>query len=188
MDYKEELKKLLHDFYDGYQKASEESRKKYLTTLPQGTKVPEPGALYSNEDREQFNKKVLEFNEKVRTLVDLGIQELKDKLTAVPSEEAIKSIELLNVRAPINGEEYKLYLEKYGDNTQCRDTIISIARRNGVELFGDYEDTYDQIDRLKNLERSIRGNFDTYDAEAGRVTPALISVYEMQIDGNTLFD
>lgn len=176
-----ELKSIISQFKDSYQIACDSSRNAYMKTLPAGARVPKEGILYGDERRQEFESMCAGYRDKALALLNKVLSDLHDKMTEAPSTDAVNSITLLGLRENISQSEIENLLERYGDNPQAWNTIVSIARDHDIRAFSDHP-IEGQISAINDLSRSLERVLSTRSASAGHATDGFLSMVEMQID------
>lgn len=176
-----ELKSIISQFKDSYRIACDSSRNEYMKTLSAGARVPKEGILYGNERRQEFESMCAGYRDKALALLNKVLSDLHDKMTEAPSTDAVNSITLLGLRKNISQSEIENLLERYGDNPQAWNTIVSIARDHNISSFGDHP-IEGQISDINDLSRSLERVLSTRSAIDGHATDGFLSMVEMQID------
>lgn len=176
-----ELKSIISQFKDSYRIACDSSRNEYMKTLSAGARVPKEGILYGDERRQEFESMCAGYRDKALALLNKVLSDLHDKMTEAPSTDAVNSITLLGLRKNISQSEIENLLERYGDNPQAWNTIVSIARDHNLSYFGNHP-IEGQISAINDLSRSLERVLSTRSAIDGHATDGFLSMVEMQID------
>lgn len=176
-----DLKTILSQFKDSYRMICDSSRNSFMKTLSPGAPVPREGLIYGNDCLDEFESMCLGYRDRAKEIFDKLISELKDKVTQAPSSEAVNLISLLGVRKDVTKEEIDNLLEKYGDNPQTWKSLVSIAKENGINTYGE-NDLEVQLREIEDLSKSIEKTLSSSSAQGGHATDGFLAMLSAQID------
>ena len=154
-----DLNKLLDSFVAEWENARNKSWNEYITALPAGSRLPAmQDTIVRQEDRAAFLEKAVEYFNKADVLINSGRSMIIDELTKAPSEEAVRTIEMLKLRENISDIELKSLMDKYGDNPQTYNAIRSIAQKQERFIFP--ENIFDaELNRVDICRDNLRAFF-----------------------------
>ena len=168
-----ELKSIISQFKDSYRIACDSSRNEYIKTLSAGARVPKEGILYGDERRQEFESMCAGYRDKALALLNKVLSDLHDKMTEAPSTDAVNSITLLGLRKHISQSEIENLLERYGDNPQAWNTIVSIARDHDIHAFNDHP-IKRQIEAVDGLARTMERTISAQSANGGHASDGFL--------------
>lgn len=181
---KTELKSIISQFRDTYNRMSEQSRKNKMNNLEPGAVIPAKGNLYGEEALEQFKSYAESARIRMRQVLDEAETELKKKMVEAPSDEAVNALTVLKMRNNVTQDEINGFLENYGDNYQAYKAIASIAFEKKLNTWesakvNEIDTTLEKMaDLRKNLENAL-----TYsDIMAHHDKPGFYEIVNMRID------
>lgn len=177
-----DLKSLTSRFKDGYRITCESSRNAHMRTLSPGSPMPPQGIIYGDNIRKEFESECSGYRVKAREIIDEALQDLKKKETEAPTNEAVNSITLLNLRKEITENEIDDLLTRYGkDNPQAWRAINSIAYDHGIKVFKDHP-VYEEIEAVEALGKTLEKTISLSSAESGHASDGYITLVDEQID------
>ena len=179
-----ELKKIAREFNQKFNFYSEESYNEKLLSLKPGESAPIKGQL-TGSYRKAMEDFAAECRRKTADIMDRELTEVNKKLTEAPSNDAINSIALFNMRNPqaLNEGMVRTLLDKYGSNPQSYEAILDIAAQKGIRLDfnGSAHPLREQQANIEALGKSLSKAFTVRNAE-DRHSTGFNSFIEMTID------
>lgn len=178
----EQLKSIMDEFKQGYVTACNDSRKQYIANLKPGDKLPAENVILDRETETAFDTSCQVLRDKARAIIGESIATHKEVMTKAPSEEAVNSISLLNMRKNATAEEFEDLLNRYGkDNPQAYKTITAIANERGYRGFGSHPVEV-QLSKETDLLKSLEGAISLTSAKNRQVSDGFVSLVKAQID------
>lgn len=176
-----QLKEILNGFKEMYRYQCEESRLAHIATLKSWDRVPTDEKLYTQEARQTVQDGALEARQKARAILSNVINELKAKTTVAPSEDAVRTITLLNMRKIVSEEEIRNLLDRYGDNDQARRAIRDIAEQHDIYI-GPGAGAAEKLEEVEYLAHTLDKTLSYLNVAGGHASNGYFAVIEMQID------
>lgn len=176
-----ELKKIVDDYKQAFIDACNNSRKSYIANLLPGEKMPAEGVIIGKEYEASFDEVCQALRDKARAILGEAIASVKALMTEAPTEEAVNSISLLNMRKEATAEEVEDLLNRYGSNPQAWKTITSIAKERGIRTFGAHP-IEEELAKESDLLRSLESAISLTSARNRGVGDGFISLVKAQID------
>lgn len=180
MSKKNDLKQILRNYAEAYYTACDESRKEVLAQLKPGQKAPANGRIYNEEKRGSFALDSIKYAQRAAEIFEGMIRDVKKKMAAPPSTEAVNMISMLKMRKAVPVEEYENLIEQYGSNYQTAKAIRSIAAENGHRIYT--SDLDDKLHDLEQLSSSFQSTLTLTNAERGGLSSGHIALQELLLD------
>lgn len=175
------LKQTLDKFAAEYNAAAEASRITLMQSGQAGGLIPEPGHLYGNEAKAAFDAKAREYQQQADTILDTQVAALRARMAEAPTQEAVRVVQMLQLRNEMTPGEVDELLKAYGSNAQTYKSIASVAAAHKVHVTPCPLD--EELKTLLNLQTSLRNTLTTHSAEAGHTSAGFIEWMKMFIDG-----
>ena len=176
-----QLKDIFSKYVTDFKAAAERSRIETIKNMPSGSIVPASGKIHGADERARFKDVCATYRDQVREVMEGERKRLRVKTTDAPSVDAVNAISLLKMRKGISEGEILNLIERYGDNYQAHQALVSIARENGVRGVMDHPLRL-QLDGIDQLETSLCREIDIAKAENGHTSPAFQGIVGMTID------
>lgn len=173
----EQLKKIIDDFMKEYERAKENSWSAYVRDLPVNGTVPGRDTIIRAEDRTAFTETCARYYETGENIILKARDIVLEELTKAPTEEAVRTVEMLKLRDNISEAELAALMDKYGDNPQTYNAIRSIALKQKIYIFEENE----HEDRLKKID-IVRENLQRFFVPNGSKTAGVIYIINTLID------
>ena len=174
------LKQILDKFAAEYSAAAEASRVALMQSSRGGDLVPEPGHLYGNESKAAFDKVTQEYRQQADEILDEQVSALHAKMAEAPTQEAVRVVQMLQLRDELTSDEVDALLRTYGSNVQAYKAIASVASAHKIHVPPCPLD--EEMKALQDLQTSLRTALTTPSAEAGHAGDGFISWMKMFVD------
>lgn len=154
MNTNAELKKLLRDAQEDFDISSRSSRERALQNLKPGQPAPGEGRIYG-DDRQKFKERTTGRRLQAMAIIDEAEKATRDRLSAPPSEEALRAVQLLQLRPHPSEDDLSSLLARYGDNCMIHAAVRDIAADKGAKLFiGEHPEEV-RLAQIENVRRSV---------------------------------
>lgn len=176
-----QLKNILDKFVKDYQTTAEASRVAFMQSAKGGDMIPAPGHIYGNDYKAQFEDRCREYQTEAETVLTNIIADARAKATEAPSAEAVRVVQMLQLREDLTADEANNLLSVYGDNAQAYKAIASVAASKDVHVPPCPID--EELKALDDLQRDMAMTLTLSSAERGRTTDSFLSLFaSMNID------
>lgn len=176
-----QLKAIVDKFAQDYEATCTASLQAFVASSKGGDRLPAPGHIYGKEFGEQFSGRCQKYCEDAIAIIEEQAQAVRDKLADAPSDEAVRTIQLLALREDLTVDEINNLLHKYGSNAQAYKAIVSVAASKGVR--GLWTNPLDAaLEDLSALASVFRRTFSLQSAEGGHAGGGYLSMLKLQID------
>ena len=181
---KTELKSIISQFRDTYNRMSEQSRKNKMNNLEPGAVIPAKGNLYGEEALEQFKSYAESARIRMGHVLDEAETELKKKMVEAPSDEAVNALTVLKMRNNVTQDEINGFLENYGDNYQAYKAIASIAFEKKLNTWesAKVNEIDATLEKMVDLRRNLENTLAYSDIMAHHDKPGFYAIIDMSID------
>lgn len=174
------LKQILDKFAAEYNAAAETSRIALMQSGQAGGLIPEPGHLYGNEAKAAFDAKAREYQQQADTILDTQAAALRAKMAEAPTQEAVRVVQMLQLRDNLAADEVSELLRTYGSNAQAYKAIASVAAACKVHVPPCPLD--EELKSLQDLRDSLHSTLTTHSAEGGHAGDGFIAWMKMFVD------
>lgn len=176
-----DLKKIIRDYQEGYEKACAASREAYMKTLAPGATVPQAGRIYQQADKEAFKSKCNGYKALANAALDGLVSSLGDAVTSAPSTDAVNAITLLSLQKNATKKDVARLLNTYGNNVQAYKTIVSIAHERGIDEYPRTHPEEATLDNIEKLRDTLNSTLTLHNAEMGHAG-AYMSFVAAEVD------
>lgn len=170
------LKVILDKYAQDYNQTAEASRTAFMQSAKGGDMVPIPGRIYGNDYKAQFEKRCLEYQAEARKILDDAISTILAKATEAPSEEAVRVVQMLQLRGDLTANEVHNLLSVYGSNAQAYKAIASVAASKDIHVMPCPID--EELKAIEALKRDIAKTLTLSSAERGHTSDGFLSFFE----------
>lgn len=160
-----ELKVILDRYAQDYANTAEASRQAFMQSAKGGDMIPEPGHIYGNEYKAQFKERCRGYQANAEKILNGIIADTRAKATEAPSDEAVRVVQMLQLREEVDTDEVYNLLEVYGSNAQAYKAIASVAASKGVRVRPCPID--EELKDLEALKRDMANTLTLANAEEG---------------------
>lgn len=174
------LKQILDRFAAEYNAVAEKSRIELMQSSKGGGLIPEPGHLYGNEAKAAFDAKAREYQQQVDEILDEQTAALRAKMAEAPTPEAVRVVQMLQLRDDLTTDEVGELLRTYGGNAQSYKAIASVAAARKVRVPPCPRD--EELKALLDFQAALRNTLTTSSAEAGHAGDGFIAWMKMFVD------
>lgn len=174
------LKQILDKFAAEYNAAAEASRVALMQSGQAGGLIPEPGHLYGNEAKAAFDAKAREYQQQADAILDTQASAIRAQIAAAPTQEAVRVVQMLQLRDELSADEVSELLRTYGGNAQSYKAIASVAAARKVRVPPCPLD--EELKALLEFQASLRNTLTTHSAEAGHAGDGFIAWMKMFVD------
>lgn len=171
-----ELKVILDKYAQSYANTAEASRNAFMQSAKGGDKIPIPGRIYGNDYKAHFEGQCLGYQEEAAKILDEVISATRAEATEAPSQEAVRVVQMLQLRDELTADEVHNLLSVYGSNAQAYKAIASVAASKGVRVMACPID--EELKGLEALKRDILRTLTLANAEGGRATDGFIAFFK----------
>ena len=176
-----QLKNILDKFAKDYQTTAEASRVAFMQSAKGGDMIPAPGHIYGNDYKARFEDRCREYQTEAETVLTNIIADARAKATEAPSAEAVRVVQMLQLREDLTADEVNNLLSVYGDNAQAYKAIASVAASKDVHVPPCPID--EELKALEDLQRDMAKTLTLSSAESGHTTDSFLSFFaSMNID------
>lgn len=163
-DLRDEVKKIYGEWFDQYKSIADQSRAEWMRTMQAGRPVPEDGRIYGEYWQNEFSEVTDKSNKKALDVIVKGLASANGIITKAPSDDAVKVVELLKMRAPGEKIENQDAREAFANeidafmnaypNYSVYETLKDIADKAGIKDFKEH-DAKKELEILDELERLV---------------------------------
>lgn len=171
-----ELKVILDKYVQDYTQTAEASRNAFMQSSKGGDMIPAPGRIYGNDYKAQFEERCRGYQAKAEKILDGVIADIRAKATEAPSDEAVRVVQMLQLREDLTADEVYNLLYVYGNNAQAYKAIASVAASKGVRVIPCPIDV--ELKALEDLKREILKTLTIYSAEGGHANESFMSFFK----------
>lgn len=176
-----QLKTILDKFAKDYQTTAETSRIAFMQSAKGGDMAPAPGHIYGNDHKARFEERCRGYQAEADGVLTSIIADVRAKATEAPSAEAVRVVQMLQLREDLTADEVNNLLSVYGDNAQAYKAIASVAASKDVHVPPCPID--EELKALEDLQRDMVKTLTLSSAEGGHVTGSFLSFFaSMNID------
>ena len=154
-----EIKNFINELKQDYSKISDTSYAEYVKNLPIGSPTPKRGVIFGDTYKKAFSERAEAYKQKTIGLIDDEINDLRKKTTATPTEDDVRTLQLLNMRTSLSNEEIESYADRFSSSEVCYRTLKDIAAKSGKHIPDNLIET--QISNLCDLRKSMNNTFDS---------------------------
>lgn len=171
-----ELKVILDKYAQDYAHTAEESRTAFMQSAKGGDRIPVPGRIYGNDYKKQFENRCQGYRAEAEKVLDSIISDTRAKATEAPSNEAVRVVQMLQLREGVAADEVYSLLEVYGSNAQAYKAIASVAASKGVRVMPCPID--EELKDLEALKRDTLKTLTLVSAEGGHAADSFLSFFK----------
>lgn len=171
-----ELKVILDRYAKDYADTAEASRQAFMHSAKGGDRIPEPGHIYGNDYKAQFESRCIKYRTDAAKILDGVIADTRAKATEAPSDEAVRVVQMLQLREEVAADEVYSLLEVYGSNAQAYKAIASVAASKGVRVIPCPID--EELKDLEALKRDTLKMLTLSNAEGGHASESFLSFFK----------
>ena len=176
-----QLKNILDKFAKDYQTTAEASRVAFMQSAKGGDMIPAPGHIYGNDYKARFEERCKGYQAEADGVLSGIIADVRARATEAPREEAVRIVQMLQLREDLTADEVNNLLSVYGDNAQAYKAIASVAASKDVHVPPCPID--EELKALEDLQRDMAKTLTLSSAEGGHVTGNFLSFFaSMNID------
>ena len=176
-----ELKVILDKFARDFSQTAESSRNAFMQSAKGGTMIPAPGRIYGNDYKAQFEERCKEYQAKAADILDGIISDVRAKATEAPSAEAVRVVQMLQLRKVLTTAEVYNLLAVYGSNAQAYKAIASVAAEKDVRV-GPCP-LEEELKALEALKHNLLNTLTLASAEGGHASEGFLGLFKsMYID------
>ena len=176
-----ELKVILDKFARDFSQTAESSRNAFMQSAKGGTMIPAPGRIYGNDYKAQFEERCKEYQAKAADILDGIISDVRAKATEAPSAEAVRIVQMLQLRKVLTTDEVYNLLAVYGSNAQTYKAIASVAAEKDVRIGPCPLDA--ELKALEDLKHNLLNTLTLASAEGGHASEGFLGLFKsMYID------
>lgn len=175
-----ELKKIVKNYYEDYDRFCKMSREERLKDLRPGEPAPKANTIYGNH-RTAFDDKAADYRAKAMAIIDSEMKATNKKLAAAPSTDAVNAITLLKMRDNVSREAVSNLLDAYGDNVQAFDTIRDIAKQKGIATLREHPMRV-QMENIEAARSNLYRALNADDTARGHNSAAFVQLINSSID------
>lgn len=176
-----QLKNILDKFAKDYQTTAEASRVAFMQSAKGGDMIPAPGHIYGNDYKARFEDRCRGYQTEAETVLTNIIADARAKATEAPSAEAVRVVQMLQLREELTADEVNNLLSAYGSNAQAYKAIASVAASKGVHVPLCPID--EELEALKDLQRQMANTLTLASAQGGHATDSFLSFFKtMNVD------
>lgn len=176
-----ELKTILDKYAQDYAQTAEQSRQDFIQSANGGEMIPVPGRIYGNDYKAQFEMRCRGYQAEAEKILNGVIADIRTKATEAPSDEAVRVVQMLQLREDLTADEVYNLLSVYGNNAQAYKAIASVAVSKGVRVMPCPID--EELKDLEALKRDTMKTLTIYNAEGGHADESFMSFFKaMSVD------
>ena len=177
-----ELKVILDKFARDFSQTAESSRNAFMQSAKGGTMIPAPGCIYGNDYKAQFEERCKEYQAKAADILDGIISDVRAKATEAPSAEAVRVVQMLQLRKVLTTDEVYNLLAVYGSNAQAYKAIASVAAEKDVRIGPCPLDA--ELKALEDLKHNLLNTLTLASAEGGHASEGFLGLFKSIIDAD----
>lgn len=171
-----ELKVILDKYAQDYAHTAEASRNAFMQSAKGGDIIPVPGRIYGNDYRAQFEEQCRGYQAEAAKILDEVISATRAEATEAPSQEAVRVVQMLQLREELTADEVHNLLSVYGSNAQAYKAIASVAASKGVRVMPCSID--EELKGLEALKRDMVRTLTLANADRGHATDGFIAFFK----------
>lgn len=179
---KEQIKKELENLVIKCNRISGESKQDYVAAMPPSQTVIPQMYIYTSDAKEKIQEACKETKDNIKKILDQIYDSTTGGITAVPSEEDINTLTVLQMRSTLSISEVELYLDKYKDNVQVYSAICDIAKEKGIVLPTKQHESIRKANELIKYWEKIDFTINSFQAEKGRITDIMVIGFVADLD------
>ena len=176
-----ELKVILDKFARDFSQTAETSRNAFMQSA-KGGMIPAPGRIYGNDYKAQFEDRCKEYQAKAADILDGIISDVRAKATEAPSAEAVRVVQMLQLRKVLTTDEVYNLLAVYGSNAQAYKAIASVAAEKDVRIGPCPLDA--ELKALEDLKHNLLNTLTLASAEGGHASEGFLGLFKSIIDAD----
>ena len=171
-----ELKVILDKYAQDYKNTAEASRNAFMQSAKGGDMIPAPGHIYGNDYKAQFEQRCRGYQAEAEKILDGVIEDTRAKATEAPSDEAVRVVQMLQLREELNADEVYNLLSVYGSNAQAYKAIASVAASKDVYVMPCPID--EELKDLEALKRDTAKTLTLANGENGHAEDGFLSFFK----------
>ena len=171
-----ELKVILDKYAQDYKNTAEASRNAFMQSAKGGYMIPAPGHIYGNDYKAQFEQRCRGYRAEAEKILDGVIEDTRAKATEAPSDEAVRVVQMLQLREELNADEVYNLLSVYGSNAQAYKAIASVAASKDVYVMPCPID--EELKDLEALKRDTAKTLTLANGENGHAEDGFLSFFK----------
>ena len=175
----DKIKTAIREYKRTQDRIVEQNRADFMRNAKPGQVIPSFIKL-SDSSKSALNSAI----GRARDIIDKEINDslvvLSNDIAEAPSDEAIRALQVANMRTSITADEIDFMMNKYGKNVQAYNALKDIAAKHKYHNFKS-DQTLQQFQDLSHVSSVLHG-INTLSVENGKITDGYIATLESNVN------
>lgn len=173
------IKDAIREYKRSQDRIFKQNHDDYMANIKPGQTVPHVIPL-SDKSKKDIDSALRKARNTIDNEINDVLKTIMDDIAEAPSDEAIRALQVANMRTSITDDEIDFMMNKYGKNVQVYSALKDIAVKHKFYNFKP-DRTLQQFNELSELSHIMNG-FDSFGIEKDPVSQAYVAMLERSVN------